>query len=423
MSPIEALMLGAGNRGNFAYGPYAFQHPEEIIFTAIAEPDPERRARFADAHDISVERQFASWEDALALPQLAHAAINCTMDKTHVPSTLALLNAGYDVLLEKPMATTARECAELVRVAEERGRLLQICHVLRFTDFFAALRDIVQSGRLGRIVTIDHRENVSFWHMSHSYVRGNWRREDEAAPMILAKCCHDMDILVWTLGKRARKIGAFGSLSHYRKENAPVNAPLRCTEGCPIETACAWYAPRLYGAIEGTQAMGDFMVTALGETGSPQARYEKLKTSPYGRCVYHCDNDVVDHHVALIDFEDDVSCTFTMHGHSHYESRTMRWDGTHATLEGEFYYTQPSVIRVHDHGGKTEAFYFDDGSNHGGGDIGIVRDFVRALNGQPSPQRTSARVSLESHLMCFAAEDARKKGEVVEMGAYRSPLI
>ena len=182
--PIEALMIGAGGRGMYAYGPYALAHPDEIRMVAVAEPDDDRRARFAVLHGIPPERQFKTWQDAVARPQLAQAALNCTQDQMHADSTVALLEAGYDVLLEKPMATTLADCVRLTRAAEARHRTLQICHVLRFTAFFSALYDIVNSGRLGRIITVDHRENVSYWHMSHSFVRGHWRNEGLSLSLI-----------------------------------------------------------------------------------------------------------------------------------------------------------------------------------------------------------------------------------------------
>jgi predicted dehydrogenase len=417
-TPIEVLLIGAGNRGTHAYAPYALQFPDELKFTAVAEPDEGRRAHFAQLHNIPRERQFASWQEALSKPQLARAAMNCTMDKVHFESSIAALNAGYDMLLEKPMATTAEECRELVRVAEANHRLLQICHVLRFTDFFSTLHAIVRSGRLGRIITIDHRENVSYWHMSHSFVRGNWRNTAESAPMILAKCCHDMDALVWVLGKRVQRLSSFGALTHYKGDQAPPNAPLRCTDGCPIENTCPWYAPKLYGAIEGVPPVSMFMVSAMApDRDTAQARWQKLQTGPYGRCVYHCDNDVVDHQVMNMQFEDDVTCTFTMHGHSEREGRTLRWDGSRATLFGDFSHGRPFEIRIHDHGNEDnpEIIRFDDGAGHGGGDEGLMRNFVKALRGETTPHQTTARVSLQSHLMCFAAEESRLSGRMVEL--------
>jgi predicted dehydrogenase len=439
---IEAVMIGAGNRATFAYGPYALVHPNALSFVAVADPDAGKRQRFASLHDVAPDMQFASWEDLAARPQIARVAINCTQDRTHHASTLALLRGGYDVLLEKPMATSAAECIELVEVAESLGRTLQICHVLRFTEFFSALYDIVNSGRLGRIVTIDHRENVSWWHMSHSFVRGNWGNEAKSAPMILAKCCHDLDVLVWIMRQRVTHLSSFGSLMHYTATSLSpagrgqgeggnsINPPLRCTDGCPIEVSCPWYAPRIYGAQsplpigEGlgvgaiTFAPHPFMLTAAGlENLTPEERWEALKTSPYGRCVYHCDNDVVDHQTLNMLFEDGATCTFTMHGHSDVEGRTMRWDGTQATLFGDFSDGRPHSIRIVEHGSqREEVIYPTTGeSGHGGGDFGLMRAFVQSLHGQPSKHSTTARVSLESHLLAFAAEEARREGRVVVM--------
>ena len=424
MSPIEAVMIGAGNRATWSYGPYALQYPDEIRFIAVAEPDAERRRRFASYHDIPAEMQFASWEELAARSQLARAAVNCTQDRAHYASTSALLRAGYDVLLEKPIAPTRGECIALVEEAERLGRLLQICHVLRFTAFFTALYDIVNSGRLGRVITIDHRENVSYWHMSHSFVRGNWSNEALSAPMILAKCCHDLDILVWVMQQRVRRLSSFGGLTHYRPESAPANAPAHCTDGCPAEATCPWYAPRLYDAdihrrsqLEPFQPHG-FMLTAADMFNTqPEDRWEKLKTSPYGRCVYHCDNDVVDHQTLNLEFEGGATCTFTMHGHSDREGRTLRWDGTRATLYGDFSEGRPFSLRIVDHGSRREEVIHPtgEGGGHGGGDFGLMRDFVGALNGKRTRHQTTARVSLESHLLAFAAEEARASGRVVEM--------
>jgi predicted dehydrogenase len=440
MSTIEAVMIGAGGRATFAYGPYALEYPNEIRFVAVADPDPARRERFARLQSISKERQFKSWEELCAQPQLARAALNCTQDRMHHASTLAFLRKGYDVLLEKPMATSPAECIELVEVAEQLGRTLQVCHVLRFTAFFSALYDIVNSGRLGKIITIDHRENVSYWHMSHSFVRGNWRNEGLSNPMILAKCCHDLDVLVWTLGQSVTKLSSFGRLTHYRhdqtsevfkqfgngagySETSEVSLPLRCTDGCPIEATCPWYAPRLYVAdihhrsrLEKFPHSG-FMLHALDGGETPESRWEKLKTSPYGRCVYHCDNDVVDHQTLNLEFEDGATCTFTMHGHSDREGRTLRWDGAKATLYGDFSDGREHTLRICNHGSAHEEVIYPTAgeSGHGGGDFGLMRAFVQALNGQSSKHSTTARVSLESHLLAFAAEESRKTGRVVEM--------
>jgi predicted dehydrogenase len=418
--PIEVVLIGAGSRGQRSYGPYALDHPDELQFVGVAEPNDVRRERFAQAHGIPSERCFRTWEDMLAQGQMADGALICTLDDLHVGPTTAALEAGYDILLEKPIANGIRDCMRLVQAAEQAGRLLMVCHVLRYTWFFSTLHDILASGRLGDIITVEHRENAVYWHMAHSFVRGNWRSKQLSSPMILQKCCHDLDILFWNLGP-IRRLSSFGSLRHYRAENAPDGAPKRCTDGCPVEAECPWSALRLY--LDPANDPNNWPIAIISEDTSVEARRHALETGPYGRCVYHCDNDVVDHQTVNMQSESGISIAMTMHGHSHREGRTMRYDGTRATLRGCFYATG-SEIEIHDHlNGQVETIRRAPGAlgggGHGGGDEGLMRNFVRALREGGAPPLTSGRASLESHLMAFAAEDARLEGRIIEMDDYR----
>jgi predicted dehydrogenase len=411
---ITAVLCGAGSRGTYAYGPYALAHPEDLRFVAVAEPDAQRRTSFAGAHGIPPERQFESWEQLLSNGKLADACFNMTQDQTHLASTVAALSRGYDVLLEKPMAHRLADSVALVQAAERHGRLLQICHVLRYTPFFQALKAVLDSGRLGELVTVEHRENVAYWHMAHSFVRGHWRNQALSSPMILAKCCHDLDILSWNTGRPAQ-LHSFGSLLHFRPENAPPGATARCTDGCPAGPTCPFEARRLYLNMELT----GWPVTAATADLSYAGRLAALQEGPYGRCVYRCDNDVVDQQVVSMVAESGATVTLTMHGHSHRESRTMRYDGTRATLRAAFAYDEAS-IEIHDHlTGAVERVDIPAAeSGHGGGDFGIVRSFLAALRGDERPL-TTARESLESHLMAFAAEESRREGTVIEMAEFR----
>ena len=337
------------------------------------------------------------------------------------------------------MATSPADCALLVNTAERLGRTLQICHVLRYTNFFSTLYDIVRSGRLGEVVSIDHRENVAWYHMAHSFVRGNWGNEAASNPMILAKCCHDLDILLWIMGQSVARLTSYGSLFHFRPQAAPVSATLRCqgdgTTVCPAAASCMFYAPRLYDAEAKDAVPSDFtftpsgfMLNALSGGNTAESRWETLKTSQYGRCVYRCDNDVVDRQVIALEFENGVPCTFTMHGHSDRENRTMRWDGTKATLYAEFGYAEFQEIRICDHGGtyhtvKEQIIVPQSAdSGHGGGDHGLVRDFLLAVQGKVSPRQTTARASLESHLLAFAAEVSRKSGKSIDFADYKKAV-
>jgi len=317
-----------------------------------------------------------------------------------------------------------------VQAAERAGRLLQICHVLRYSPFFSTLHKIVTSGRLGEIVTVEHRENAAFWHMAHSFVRGNWRNRALSSPMILAKCCHDLDILYWNLGPVAR-LSSVGSLKHYRAENAPAGAPARCTDGCPVADECPWYAPRLYIDMAPMESYGRALPQDYSgwprsvisdDPGNPEALWEALKTGPYGRCVYHCDNDVVDNQIVTMEMESGTSVALYMHGHSHREGRTLRYDGTRATLRGAYFFDEQR-IEIHDHlTGKVEVVEPEmgplGGTGHGGGDYGLMQAFVRAVR-DPKTAMTTAREALESHLLAFAADQARLDGTVIDMRDFR----
>jgi predicted dehydrogenase len=421
--PIEAVLIGAGSRGHRAYGPYALEHPDEIRFVAVAEPHDVRRHRFAQAHDIPSDHRFRTWEDMMGKGQIADAALICTLDDLHVGPTTAALEAGYDILLEKPIASTVQDCMQLVQAAERTGHLLMVCHVLRYTWFFSTLHDILTSGRLGDIITVEHRENATFWHMAHSFVRGNWRNKQLSSPMILQKCCHDLDILFWNLGP-VNRLSSFGSLRHYRAANAPPGAPERCTDGCPHEAGCPWSALRVY--LDPARDPNSWPIAIISEDTSMEARRRALETGPYGRCVYRCDNDVVDNQVVNIEFESGVSAAMAMHGHSHREGRTMRYDGTRATLRGCFYFGDIE-IEIHDHlTGEVETIQPElspvGEAGHGGGDEGLMRSFVRALREGDAQSLTSGRASLESHLMAFAAEEARVEGAIIDMDAYRQQI-
>jgi len=415
--PVEAVLVGAGNRGTLAYGTFALRAPWELRFVAVAEPDDERRARFAREHGIPPERQFRSWQELAEQPQLAPALVNATMDRDHFPSTLAFLERGYHILLEKPMATTPEHCIALLAAATRHGRILQIAHVLRYAPFFRKIYDLVQSGRLGEIVSVDWRENLSYYHFAHSFVRGNWANTERASPMILTKSCHDLDLLVWILDRPCERLASFGSLTHFVPEKAPPGAPLRCTDGCPVADTCPYYAPRIYLVLAASSSFRH----AVSPDPDPQAVLRALATGPYGRCVYHCDNTAVDHQVVLMEFAGQLAVSFTMQGASHVEGRTVRIDGTRATLLAN---ESRRELLVADHlTGETETIRLPQPiGGHGGGDVGLIRAFVRAVRGERSDVLTSAQQAVDSHLLAFAAEEARCTGVVVDFRAYRQRL-
>ncbi len=419
MKPITAVMVGAGQRGMYAYGTYALAHPDELKFVAVAEPIRERREKFAQLHGIPAEMQFESWETLMERGKIADVMFNMTMDRTHFESTMHALKLGYDVLLEKPIAHTPELSVALVLMAEKMGRLLQVCHVLRYTSFFRKLNELLAQGVAGELITVEHKENLVWWHMAHSFVRGNWRRADLSTPMIVAKCCHDFDILYWNIGRKAVRVHSTGTLKHFRSENAPKGAPKHCLDPCPARETCPYDVHKIYLNMENN----GWPINAITSDLSYEGRLKALRETGYGRCVYHCDNDVVDHQVVNIEFEDGITVAMTMNGHGFEESRTMRYDGTRATIRGKFDYRDGWIeILPHSWSGKAEEIHIPPSeSGHGGGDFGIVRGFLRSVMGI-EPPLTTAREAIESHLIAFAAERSRLTGQAVEMENYRAEI-
>jgi predicted dehydrogenase len=454
---ISGVLCGAGDRGKDVYGNYALQNPNDIEFIAVAEPNPVRRNEFATAHNIPTDLCFNSWEDLLTRPKIADVAFITTQDQLHAQPALKALEMGYHVLLEKPMATTLDECILLAEKANEYGLELRIAHVLRYTPFFLAIKDAITSGRVGEVITVDLRENVSYYHYAHSFVRGNWNNLTKSSPMILAKSCHDMDLLYWLVGVPVKYLSSFGSLLHFKKENAPTGASERCL-GCIAAPTCKYYAPRIYLDIvpllriatkskkrserfivklalnhptlfskikqffPGSRRITEYdgwPVSVISDDLSQEGKLNALKMTDYGRCVYMSDNDVVDHQVVNFEFENGVTSTFTMHGFSHEEGRTIRIDGTIGTIIGEFL-ASGEKLTLYNHltGRETDLINTkadtDPEPGHDGGDKGLIDNIIKFLQtGEKFGSFTNASASLESHILAFAAEEARLKKKVI----------
>ncbi len=409
MKPITAVVLGAGSRGSI-YAGYAADHSDELQIIAIADPRPDRLHPLADKVNVPADKRFSTWEELLAQPKMADAVFICTQDDDHAAPALKALELGYHVLLEKPMSNTEEECRAIEAAARKAGRTLAVCHVLRYTPFYMTLKALIDAGEIGEVTTINQIENVGYWHQAHSFVRGNWRSSTESSPMILAKSCHDMDIILWLMGRDCLRVQSFGSLRHFTAENAPEGAPARCLDGCPHAEACPYYAPKLYMDMTKTGWPIDIITTDLSEEG----RRKALEEGPYGRCVYRCDNDVVDRQIVNMEFEGGGVATFTMTGLSADFSRQLKIFGTEGQIEADM---GTKEIVLHRFGEEKKTIPLDMGGNtsgHGGGDYGIMRNFLAVLR-DGGEIRTSAAISLQSHLMCFAAERSRIEHTVIEL--------
>ena len=408
MKPITAVVLGAGSRGA-TYAGYAKEFPEALQVVAVAEPRYDRRTMLADALDIPEAGRFASWQELLAIPRMADCAFVCTLDDDHTEPAIKAMELGYHILLEKPMSNSEDECRRIAEAADRTGRVLAVCHVLRYTPFYMTLKGLIDRGEIGQVTAVNQIENVGYWHQAHSFVRGNWRNTAETSPMLLQKSCHDMDILLWLVGGDCQRVQSFGSLRHFTPENAPEGAPARCTDGCPHADTCPYYAPRLYMDMSRTGWPVDVITTDLSEAGRRRA----LEEGPYGRCVYRCDNDVVDRQVVNLEFEGGAVATFTMTAFSADFSRQLKIFGTAGQITADMGTGQ---IVLHRFGQEKKTIPLDGAarSGHGGGDYGILSDFLHILR-HGGESRTSAKISLQSHLICFAAERSRKEHIVVEL--------
>jgi predicted dehydrogenase len=414
MKKVTVALIGAGLRG-VNYLDYALQHPGELQVVAVAEPNAARRNSFKTKHRLGDDQCFESWDDLFAVPKLADAVLICTQDKQHFEPTMKALEAGYHVLLEKPMSPDARECIIMGEKAIEVDRVFSICHVLRYTNFFSTIKQLLENGAIGKLMSITHNENVGYWHHAHSFVRGNWRRKEESSPMILAKSCHDLDILLWLADADCTRVSSFGSLSHFTSAQAPEGAPLRCLDGCPVADECLYYAPKQYLTND-----TNWPTSAISDDSSYAARYRALQEGPYGRCVYHCDNDVVDHQVVNLEFANSVTVAFTMCAFTRDISRTIKLMGTTGEIHGDMEKNEIEII--HFGSGKVERISFENSGGHvghGGGDIGLIKDFLKLVRADGKSQGlTSANRSVQSHLMAFAAEQSRIDGRVIDLASY-----
>jgi predicted dehydrogenase len=412
--PVSLIIIGAGSRGK-GYGDYALAFPDRAKVVGVAEPRPFYRESLATAHDIPAANVVDDWRE-LAERKIADAVVISTPDHLHTAPAIAFATLGYDILLEKPMAPTADECRQIVAAVEQNGSIFAVGHVLRYTAYTRKLKELVDSGLIGEVVNVDHLEPVGFWHQAHSFVRGNWGNEARSSFMLLAKSCHDIDWLRHIMGRRCTKVASFGSLLHFRREQKPAEAgaALRCVE-CAYEPQCPYSAPRFYMAVYERGWRGwplDVITTEV----TPENIMDAVRTGPYGRCVYECDNDVVDHQVVNLEYEGGATASFTMTAFCEARERRTRIFGTRGELRGggdaiihyDFLTDTTHRIEVPEAEGAE--------SGHGGGDFGLMASFIDAVATRDQSRiLTGPAESLETHLTVFAAEEARRRGCVIEV--------
>lgn len=419
-SKKRLILIGAGSRGR-CYTNVTHGMPDDFELVAVAEPLTERRERIKQLHGIKEEYCFESWEPLLELPRIADVAIIATMDRDHLAPALAAIEKGYNLLLEKPAGATPEECRKIQRAAEEKGVFVLVCHVLRYTKFFRTLKEIIKSGEIGRVLSIQHSEPVGVVHQSHSFVRGNWRNSEESTPMIVQKTCHDMDILAWLVDKKCKRVSSFGTLSYFTEANAPEGAPERCTDGCPYAEECPFYSVKLY--YDDKEHYWFRSTSTKRAEPTDEDVMQAIKTTDYGKCVFKCPNNVVDHQVVNLEFEDDILATFSMSAFDE-GGRRIKIGGTKGVIEATM---SSPIIRIHNFLTKTDreidldAQGSDDiNGGHGGGDVGIINALRDVINGVPNFSVCDIRESCDNHLIAYAAEESRLTGKIVDLDEYSS---
>lgn len=416
-NPVTVAVIGAGNRGGRVYGAYIENHPEEIKAVAIAEPDVERRNRFAEKHDIDKEYQFNSWEDLLSRDKLADGLIIATLDTMHVEPALKALEKGYKILLEKPIAPG---WSDTIRLAEKTRKLdgnILVAHVLRYTPFYTKLKEVLSRGTIGELRFVNHLENIGYFHFAHSYVRGNWRNTEVAAPIILAKSCHDMDLIYWLLGRKCKELYSNASLEYFTAANFPDGAAERCLD-CGVVEECPYAVQKIYLTEE-----DGWPVSVITEDLSREGRIKALREGPYGRCVFRCDNTVPEVQTVQMTMEGNLEVNFALTAFSSKITRKTTFYGSRGEIRADF---EDGKIIIDRYDGDIENIRVTaPNEGHGGGDAGLMDHFVQLLQEDSkdpqdgySPYSSTIEDSVESHKMAFAAEKSRQERTMIKLSDF-----
>ena len=410
MKPSKTcIIVGAGGRGKDSYAPY-IKKTGIMKIVGVAEPDDKKRNQFKNRYGIADNMCFTDYKELFSKKRLADAVIICTQDKMHLECTRLAVNRGYHILLEKPVATTLEELCEIEKLVTGYDKVFMTGFVLRYTPFIQKIKQIIRDGEIGDIVTMQLNENEGFWHHAHSYVRGPWNNEATSSPLIVAKSCHDFDLMMYLVGSDCVKLSSYGSNNFFKAENAPGAVPMRCTDGCEFGDACVYNAVKLY-----TEGQAKYFVHKFECGDTKEAVIEALKTNPYGRCIYRCDNNVCDHQVASLEFVNGVTAVFTVSAFSKNNTRTIKIMGTKGEVGGCMEEGVLVLKRFSDM--SEETFHIThDGTKHCGGDGGLMEHFSKLIE----REATQDKWIFKAHKAVFAAEMARKSGKSIAYKEYKN---
>lgn len=415
---IKVVLIGAGNRGE-TYTSIMHEYPEKFQVVAVADPVESRREYVKKMHNIPQDLCFDSYQKLFEKGKIADIAVIATQDRMHYEPTMQAISLKYDILLEKPISPSAQECVDVMLAAHQNHVLVIVCTVLRYTPLFGMLKDIIDSGRIGKVISINHEECVGNVHQSHSFVRGNWGNAEKSSGMLLAKSCHDVDLLAWLAGERCLKIQSFGSLSYFTEENAPKGAPERCIDGCTYGDSCPYNAVKLY--LDDKDNYWFRSTSTLCQVPTDEDVEKVLRTKQYGKCVYRCDNDVVDHQTVNMLFASGATATFTMCAFNR-GGRFIHVMGTAGEVRAEL--SENGNMTIYDFATKETSVVPIRGidgidGGHGGGDTGIVQALYEYIEHDVQAKTIpTIEESCYNHMLVFAAEASRKSGQVVNVAEY-----
>ena len=404
--PVSIVAIGAGNRTN-KYLEYVKQHPDRVRLVGVVELNDIRRQSVAERFGLELSQCYADYHDFFRNPVQTDAVMVCTPENMHFEPTMLAIEAGYHVLLEKPIAQTLEECQAIGEAARKKGVLVSVCHVLRYHPYFMKVKELVDSGELGHIISINHRTSVGVDRAAHGFVRGIWRSERLSNPMLMSKCCHDIDFLLWLTKTPCRKLTSFGSLRWFKAKNAPEGSAERCID-CGVESHCPFSAVDLY------QVRRDWIANFDVPEGKTidDVIEDQLREGLYGRCVYHCDNDVVDHQIVSMEMESEVTINFSMDIFTLKDCRETHIRLTEGEIDGD-----ENRLRIRRFRGAEETVYDFSGLAHqpfhAGADLAIIADFIDAIRTGRRDLVTSIDRSVESHRICFEAERSRKEQRTI----------
>ena len=401
---MKFAIMGLGGRGDI-YAHFIKEYGNEIV--AVCDPDKKRLKYANEKYGVSAENLYEDENAFFKGGKKADALVIATLDTLHYRQTMKALDLGYDILLEKPIAISIKECEDIRDKALELNRKVVICHVLRYSPFYTTIKRLLKDKVIGDIVSLTMTEEIGYYHYAHSYVRGNWRNTDISTPLILAKNCHDIDMICWLIGEKCRSVSSVGGLKYFTRENAPEGATLHCFD-CPHKNTCEYSCFDIYNNAEYEKVAGLARHGRLGDNSEQINKSLSNSDNLYSRCVFACDNNVCDHQTVSMMFDKQITAQFLSVAFSNQMPRLLKIYGTKGIISR----TDDGNVEVEKLNGDKKVIQIEypvgGYGHHAGGDVGIVKQFTDyLLSGVEGENITDIATSVMGHKIAFLAEQSR----------------